>query len=68
MTPQGGVPPLICARCGDRIGVYEPLWVEPPDSSIHLSASLRLPEYLRGPSCRHYHRGCLLEDGPAAGD
>ena len=35
-------PTLLCAGCGDVIGVYEPAWVEAGDSSLHPSSALNL--------------------------
>jgi hypothetical protein len=31
---------LRCAMCGDRIGVYEPLWLELTDGSLRRSSFL----------------------------
>ena len=50
-----------CARCGDPIGVYEPMWWEQPDGSIVDSARLALGEDARsgGARSRFFHHGCL---------
>jgi hypothetical protein len=52
---------LRCAACGERIGVYEPLWWELPDGSIVDSALLALRKDARSGHAhsRFYHHGCL---------
>ena len=54
-------PVLTCAGCGDRIGVYEPLWWEQPDGSITDAALLALGQDARSGRVRSrfYHHGCL---------
>lgn len=57
---------LVCARCGDRIGVYEPLWAELPDGALHPSSYLNLPTRELHHESRFWHLGCLAPDaGPA---
>jgi hypothetical protein len=52
----------MCARCRDRLGIYEPIFVRHPDGRIDDTSFLNLPEPLRSelPPC--FHRGCLLVD------
>jgi len=51
-----------CARCGDRIGVYEPLWVELGDGTLHSSSYLELGGYKSHEPWRLWHQGCLFPD------
>ena len=50
----------VCGTCGDRIGVYEPIWLALDDGTYVRSALLRLDEY----RARHddapalFHLGC----------
>ena len=56
---------LVCTRCGDRIGVFEPLWVELSDGTIHSSSFLNLGQHLGNEECRRarfWHAGCLAPD------
>jgi hypothetical protein len=47
----------VCARCGDHIGVYEPIWLEQPDGTRVRSGLLALEDApLAG---RLFHSGCL---------
>lgn len=50
-----------CARCGDPIGVYEPMWSEQPDGTIVDSALLTIGEDARKGHAhsRFFHHGCL---------
>lgn len=64
---------LLCAHCGDRIGVYEHAWLEHPDGSLQASSFLNIEEHLRRGSAqvRFFHLGCLApdashRDGPTA--
>jgi hypothetical protein len=68
-------PFLSCARCRDRIGIYEQLWWHLPDGSIVPSAFLpmSLAAYHLRLGSRFYHRECLApardaEDGESALD
>jgi hypothetical protein len=58
---------LLCAHCGDRIGSYEPLWLELADGTLKLSAFLRLGHDLPPGEngWRIWHRGCRRPDGDA---
>ena len=59
-------PFLLCAACGDRIGMYEPLWCELPDGALGSSSYLNLScEQRRGRS-RLWHLGCLAPDAVPA--
>ena len=56
---------LVCTRCGDRIGVFEPLWVELSDGTIHSSSFLNLGQHLGNEArrrARFWHAGCLAPD------
>jgi len=58
-------PFLLCAGCGDRIGIYELLWCELPDGTLGSSSYLNLGcEQRRGRS-RCWHLGCLAPDALA---
>jgi hypothetical protein len=59
-------PRLFCAGCGDRIGVYEPAWVEAADGSLHRSSALNLDETMRYASRHMWHVGCVIDDHPPA--
>jgi hypothetical protein len=55
---------LYCAGCGERIGLYEPLWWRPPGGPVIASAYL-LAKYdprFRHPDSRFLHFGCLARD------
>jgi hypothetical protein len=59
-------PFLLCAACGDRIGMYEPLWCELPGGALGSSSYLNLScEQRRGRS-RFWHIGCLAPDAVPA--
>ncbi len=60
-------PPLVCARCGDRIGVYEPLWIALADGTLRASSYLNLDEHELDERARLWHHGCLGPGGSAAG-
>jgi hypothetical protein len=51
----------LCACCGDRIGVYEPVWLERPDGTRVRSGLLELGETL--PDGRIFHSECLAGGG-----
>ncbi len=58
-------PFLVCMRCRDRIGVFEPLWVKLADGTIHPSSFLNLGQHLQHEECRQarfWHAGCLAPD------
>jgi hypothetical protein len=55
-------PLLVCARCGDRIGVYEPLWAELADGTLHSSSYLNLARCDLHHESRFWHLGCLAPD------
>ena len=61
---QGREEHLLCARCGDVIGVYEPAWLEYPDGRIVRSSRLNLDHDERHSASRIYHLGCLVPDHP----
>jgi hypothetical protein len=47
----------VCAHCGDRIGVYEPIWLEQPDGTRVRSGLLELGD--APPDGRLFHSACL---------
>jgi hypothetical protein len=54
---------LICARCGDRIGVYEPFWLHHPDGTLINTAVLPLrASGTEDVSGKPFHLGCLAPD------
>ena len=55
-----------CAHCGDRIGVYEPLWWQQPGGSIVAAGYLAIITDPRAadPTSRIYHRHCLQPATP----
>lgn len=62
-------PRPVCATCGDRIGVYEPIWLELPDGTIHSTSLLALRRDGGDPGGGiYYHEGCLAPDRIPAGD
>jgi hypothetical protein len=57
-------PTLLCAGCGAPVGVYEPVWLEHADGSLHPSSELNLDAQARRQAVRAWHAGCLpLETG-----
>ena len=50
----------VCAACGDRIGVFEPLWLQSSDGQIAGSTVIELNESSRAeaPSAL-FHIGCI---------
>jgi hypothetical protein len=46
--------------CGDRIGVYEPIWLELADGSVHRSSYLNLGDYPGYDRSRLWHLHCLI--------
>jgi hypothetical protein len=53
---------LRCAMCGDRIGVYEPIWLELADGSLHRSSYLNLGDYLGHDPSLLWHLDCLIRE------
>jgi hypothetical protein len=55
-----------CAHCGDRIGVYEQLWLQLPDGTLDVSSFLNLTEHLwrTRAQIKFFHFGCLAPDTP----
>jgi hypothetical protein len=59
------IPPFLrCSHCGDRIGVYEPAWLELADGTLRSSSFLNLPHDLPAGerAARLWHLGCLAPD------
>ena len=50
----------VCSACGDRIGVYEPVWLQLEDT-VTASALLQIDR--AGTEPRLFHLGCLTIDG-----
>jgi hypothetical protein len=64
-------PILVCARCGDRIGVFEGLWVKLSDGTIRRSSILNLGKHVANEEARlwFWHAGCLAPDAlPSAAE
>jgi hypothetical protein len=60
--------PRHCAGCGERIGVYEPLWLEQPDGTFSRTSLLNVSEHQQdGRQLRLFHSGCLAADNSRAG-
>jgi hypothetical protein len=54
-----------CSRCHDRVGVYEPFWLQLADGTLRSSSYLNLHRDLPPGQnlVRLWHRGCAgLED------
>jgi hypothetical protein len=51
-----------CAGCGDRIGIYEPIWVEHPDNGTVRSSYLNLAAFERPQTWRAWHVDCLTPE------
>ena len=60
---MGQSPFLQCATCGDRIGVYEPIWPEFGDGTLHRSSYLNLDAYPAHDPSRLWHLDCLSPQG-----
>jgi hypothetical protein len=55
----------VCGVCGDRIGVYEPIWLALDDGTLVASALLKLDDHretIHGDP-RMFHVGCLEPGG-----
>jgi hypothetical protein len=46
--------------CGDRIGVYEPIWLELRDGSLHRSSYLNLEDHPGYDPSRLWHLDCFI--------
>lgn len=53
---------LRCALCGDRIGVYEPIWLELADGRVRRSSFLNLGDYPGYDRSRLWHLDCLMPE------
>ena len=49
----------VCAHCGERIGVYEPLWLEVADGTLHSSSFPNLDRYAPHAPARVWHHACF---------
>ena len=58
MSPIASYP--VCLACGDRIGVYEPVWLQLEDGSFTASGLLQID--LRSPTPRLFHLRCVEVD------
>lgn len=54
-----------CAACGDRIGVYEPVWTRGADGSLVTTSLLNLTDDGEQPPVL-WHAGCLTATSFAA--
>jgi hypothetical protein len=54
MNSVGFLP--VCATCGDRVGVYEPIWLERADGTLVRSGLLEIGD--EPIACRVFHSGC----------
>jgi hypothetical protein len=54
-------PRPLCGVCGDRIGVYEPIWLALDDGTLVMSALLNLDDHREriDGDPRLFHVGCL---------
>jgi hypothetical protein len=50
---------------GDRLGVYEPLWLELPDGTLRSTSYLNLDPHELCEETSIWHHGCLVPDGLA---
>jgi hypothetical protein len=50
---------LICPRCHDRIGIYEPLWLCDHDGTFRRSSYLNLAKHPQRDPTRYWHFYCL---------
>ncbi|HYB30091.1 MAG TPA: hypothetical protein VEF89_26020 [Solirubrobacteraceae bacterium] len=55
---------LRCAMCRDRIGVYEPIWLELPDGNVHRSSYLNLGDHPGYDESQLWHLDCLIPRPP----
>jgi hypothetical protein len=55
---------LVCARCGDTVGVHEPMWFEHRDGTIRSSSLLNIRAAERRLAHRVFHAGCIVPDYP----
>lgn len=54
---------LICTKCGDRIGIYEPFWLHQPDGTLVNTAFLPLRASGNDDAgSSFFHLGCLAPD------
>ena len=54
---------VTCAHCGDRIGVYEPMWIQDAHGNVTRTGG---PEARPlADQTRAFHAGCLSPDGSA---
>lgn len=51
---------LRCSHCGDRIGVYERIWVRHRDGTLEESSFLNIRD--RALPIQLFHLGCLAPD------
>jgi len=53
----------VCGTCGERIGVYEPIWLKHADGTLTATSLLNLDEELQSDSHQaFFHLGCLAPD------
>jgi len=49
----------LCAACGEPIGVFERLWLEPAGGGLISSSLMKLRDEERRKARRMYHAGCI---------
>jgi hypothetical protein len=52
---------LLCASCGDVIGVYERIWVQRPNGTLSATSLLNLDDEERETAVRIWHATCRDE-------
>jgi hypothetical protein len=58
---QGTTSKPVCWACGDRIGVYEPIWLTLDDGTVVMTALLNLDDHRSRmqSDARLFHVSCL---------
>jgi hypothetical protein len=55
---------LVCARCGEVVGVHEPIWFDHRDGTIRCTSLLNVNATERRMARRVLHTGCIVPDYP----
>jgi hypothetical protein len=51
--------PILCTTCGDRIGIYEPVWLEEPNGALTRTGLLKIKQAYSEPHrLRLHHLNC----------
>ena len=66
---MGPDPPMrpLCPGCGERIGVYEPLWVITREAGAELTSWLQLSASATAAAAALWHVSCAEGDGIPGG-